>query len=94
MSVSQKIDAVSASAMGNRRCMGVRSASVTLWNACPSSCASVETDSWLPSKFIITRLTSASTPMQNAPPRLPSRISASTQSSSKARVASRARLGE
>ena len=32
-SVSQKIDAVSASAIGSRRCNGVRSASVTLWNA-------------------------------------------------------------
>ena len=92
--VSQKIDAVSASAIGVRRCIGVRSASATLWYAWPSSCASVDTESRLPSKFIITRLTSPSTPAQYAPPRLPSRISASTHCSANARVESAARSGE
>ena len=31
--VSQKMDAVSASAIGIRRCIGVRAARATLWNA-------------------------------------------------------------
>ena len=43
--VSQKIDAVSASAIGVERWIGVRSARFTLWYACPSSCASVDTES-------------------------------------------------
>ena len=63
-SVSQKIDAVSASAIGSRRCSGVRGASATLWNACPSSCASVEIESGLPSKFIMMRETPGINPVQ------------------------------
>ena len=92
--VSQKMLAVSASAIGVWRCSGVRSARLVLWYACPSSWASVDTLSNVPPKFMSTRLSSPRTGMQNAPPRLPSRASASTQCSSNARCASDASAGE
>ena len=87
--VSQKIEAVSASVMGVMPCRIVLPTLHSLWKAWPNSCATVETWSSEPSKLHSTRDSSTSgRAMQNAPPRLPSRGSASIQCCSNARRAS------
>ena len=80
-SVSQKILAVSASAMGSRFCRAVRCANWVLWYACPSSCAVTCAESTLPLQFSSTSERSSTNDMQNAPPTLPSRGSASSHCS-------------
>ncbi len=84
-SVSQKMLAVSASAIGSIFCSGVRWASWVLWYAWPSSCAVVCAASTLPFQFRKTSERSSTNGMQNAPPCLPARGPASIHRPSTAR---------
>jgi len=64
-------------AIGKLRCIGVRCANCVLWYAWPNSCAVVWAESTLPLQLSSTNERSLTNDMQNAPPTLPSRGSAS-----------------
>ena len=87
-SVSQKMLAVSASAIGSRRWSDVRPANIVLWYAWPNSCAIVWVESRDPDQLSSTSDRSSTSGMQNAPPALPGRGSASIQCSASARSTS------